>query len=313
MPVQQAAAADASQPTAVPATGWPHGLSAAEAARRLADEGANELPHERRRGTFSIALSVLREPMFLMLVAAGALYLAVGDPADALMLLGFVCVVMGITIVQERRTERSLEALRDLSSPRALVIRDGVQKRIAGVDVARGDVIVIVEGDRVAYHWTMLWPAAQGELKTIVGITLLRLADGKIVEDRYLSDYAKSEDTTEENKALIRRWVAARNANDLEAALQCWSAERQEWLRNAFGNFSRGFPDIHLEIEDLVAERDEVLMRVTLTGTHLGVWSEIAPTGKKVAWRFVDTYTIVDGKIASMLRVAPDLKAMLRA
>ena len=54
-------------------------------------------------------------------------------------------------------------------------------------------------------------------------------------------------------------------------------------------------------------------MRVTLTGTHLGVWSGVEPTGKKVEWRFVDTYTIKDGKIASMLRVAPDLKAMLRA
>ena len=65
------------------------------------------------------------------------------------MLLGFVFVVMGITIVQERRTERALEALRDLSSPRALVIRDGQQKRIAGREVVRGDMLVLAEGDRV--------------------------------------------------------------------------------------------------------------------------------------------------------------------
>jgi Ca2+-transporting ATPase len=65
------------------------------------------------------------------------------------MLLGFVFIVMGITLYQERKTERALEALRDLASPRALVIRDGVQKRIAGREVVRDDVIVVSEGDRV--------------------------------------------------------------------------------------------------------------------------------------------------------------------
>ena len=94
-------------------------------------------------------IEVVREPMFLMLVAAGALYLVMGSLGDALMLLGFVFVVMAITIVQERRTERALDALRDLSSPRALVIRGGIRRRIAGRDVARGDILVLSEGDRV--------------------------------------------------------------------------------------------------------------------------------------------------------------------
>ena len=129
--------------------GIPGGLSEAEAARRLRDEGANEIPSARNRGLLAIAREVLLEPMFLMLVAAGALYLSMGDLPDALMLLGFVFFVMAITIVQERRTERALDALRDLSSPRALVIRDGVRKRIAGCEVVRGDVVVISEGDRV--------------------------------------------------------------------------------------------------------------------------------------------------------------------
>jgi len=96
-----------------------------------------------------IGLEVAREPMFIMLIAAGSLYLLMGEPVDALMLLGFVFVVMTITIIQERRTERALEALRDLSSPRALVIRDGVHRRIAGREVTRGDLVVLSEGDRV--------------------------------------------------------------------------------------------------------------------------------------------------------------------
>ena len=125
------------------------GLSEDEALARLRAEGPNELPAERRRTLWAITFEVLRQPMFLMLVAAGSIYLAMGEPADALMLLGFVFVVMGITVVQERRTERALDALRDLSSPRALVIRGGGRRRIPGREVVRGDVLVLAEGDRV--------------------------------------------------------------------------------------------------------------------------------------------------------------------
>jgi Ca2+-transporting ATPase len=125
------------------------GLEPEQAEARLRQEGANELPTQRQRGMLAIALEVVREPMFLMLVAAGSLYLFMGEPTDAAMLLGFVVVVMAITIVQERRTERALDALRDLSSPRALVVRGGAHRRIPGREVVRGDVVVLAEGDRV--------------------------------------------------------------------------------------------------------------------------------------------------------------------
>jgi Ca2+-transporting ATPase len=125
------------------------GLSEAEAAERLKKEGYNELPSSKQRSIFSIAIGVIREPMFLLLVACGIIYLVLGDVQEALMLLGFVFVVMGITLYQERKTERALEALRDLSSPRAMVIRDRRQRRIAGREVVRGDVLLLAEGDRV--------------------------------------------------------------------------------------------------------------------------------------------------------------------
>jgi Ca2+-transporting ATPase len=125
------------------------GLSHAEALARLESDGMNELPASGQRDLFGIALEVIREPMFLLLVAAGAIYLLLGDVSDALMLLGFVCVVMAITIYQENKTERVLEALRDLTSPRALVIRDGIEQRIAGREVVRGDLLILSEGDRV--------------------------------------------------------------------------------------------------------------------------------------------------------------------
>lgn len=125
------------------------GLTGQEALLRLGRDGPNELPSHENRGLLTIGWEVVREPMFLLLVAAGSLYLLMGEPKDALLLLGFVFVVMGITIVQERKTEHALEALRDLSSPRALVIRDGKQLRIPGREVVLGDLLRVVEGDRV--------------------------------------------------------------------------------------------------------------------------------------------------------------------
>ena len=126
------------------------GLSASQARERLAAEGPNELPRPARRTPFRIALEVLREPMFVMLLAAGGLYLLLGDKAEALILLGFAGLSILITIVQEARTERTLEALRDLSAPRALVIRDGEALRIAGREVVTGDILVLDAGDRIA-------------------------------------------------------------------------------------------------------------------------------------------------------------------
>ena len=126
------------------------GLSSAEALARLAADGPNELGSQLRRTLPRIAAEVVREPMFLLLLSAGGIYLIMGDAHEAWILLGFVAVIMLVTILQESRTERALEALRDLSSPRALAIRDGRPVRIAGRDVVRGDLLLLAEGDRVA-------------------------------------------------------------------------------------------------------------------------------------------------------------------
>ncbi len=125
------------------------GLSAAEAAERLISEGYNELPSSGQRGLFALVFGIVREPMFLLLVACGVVYMVLGDLQEALMLLGFVFFVMALTLYQERKTEHALDALKDLSSPRALVVRDGAERRIAGREVVRGDILVISEGDRI--------------------------------------------------------------------------------------------------------------------------------------------------------------------
>lgn len=125
------------------------GLSASEAARRLRADGPNALPLRSRDRLSDLLREVLQQPMVLLLLACGGLYLALGDPRDALMLLGFVLVVVAITTVQKHRSERSLEALRELSSPRAMVVRDDQVLRIAGHELVCGDLVLLSEGDRI--------------------------------------------------------------------------------------------------------------------------------------------------------------------
>jgi len=132
------------------------GLTEQEAFERLAQDGYNELPSAKERTFLHILWEIVREPMFLLLIVCGGLYLALGNPKEALMLLGFVFVIIGITFYQEQKTERALEALRDLSSPRALVIREGKQRRIAGREVVRDDIALVSEGDRVPADATLL-------------------------------------------------------------------------------------------------------------------------------------------------------------
>lgn len=132
------------------------GLSEHDAAARFAAEGPNELPRQGKRTFLTIVLEVLREPMLALLVAGGIVYLALGDLAEALILIALAGFSVLITVVQESRSERALEALRDLASPRALVVRDGTRKRIPGREVVRGDLVVLAEGDRVpADGWVL--------------------------------------------------------------------------------------------------------------------------------------------------------------
>jgi Ca2+-transporting ATPase len=125
------------------------GLNAAEAARLLALDGPNALPDSQRRTLFAIVRETARDPMFLLLLAASSLYLVFGQLQEGLILLGFVLVTLGLTLYQEGKTERAIEALRDLTSPRARVIRDGEALRIAGREVVCGDLLLLAEGDRV--------------------------------------------------------------------------------------------------------------------------------------------------------------------
>ena len=125
------------------------GITSEEATRRLATDGPNELPTAKKRNLAQQAWEVVSQPMLLLLLGAGTVNFLLSEPLDGVILMSFVVIVIAISIYQEHKTENALAALRDLSSPRALVVRDGKQARIAGRDVVRGDVVVLTEGDRV--------------------------------------------------------------------------------------------------------------------------------------------------------------------
>jgi P-type Ca2+ transporter type 2C len=126
-----------------------NGLPSTTAIANLKRDGYNELLSTQARSLLSIAWDSIQDPIFLLLVGGGIIYWILGDLQEALILLGFVVFLAAIGFYQESKSEHALEALRDLSSPRALVIRDGKRKRIAGREVVRDDILMLAEGDRV--------------------------------------------------------------------------------------------------------------------------------------------------------------------
>ncbi|MDE1892495.1 MAG: HAD-IC family P-type ATPase [Betaproteobacteria bacterium] len=127
-----------------------HGLDQSTVDKRQRLEGFNDLHTVTKRTFFVITQEIIKEPMFLLLLGAGLIYFILGEIHESIALMGFVVIVIVITIIQERRTEEALAALRNLASPRALVVRDNQLIRIAGQEVVRGDILIITEGDRIA-------------------------------------------------------------------------------------------------------------------------------------------------------------------
>ncbi|KAJ4457213.1 ion-transporting P-type ATPase [Paratrimastix pyriformis] len=121
----------------------------AEVERLLAKDGWNELNTEKPKTLLSIIFGVLTEPMFLLLLGGAILYFILGEWKEAMMLLFFVLFIIALTIYEERKTENALAALKKLASPRSLVVRDKVAKRIPSRELVRGDIVGVYEGDRI--------------------------------------------------------------------------------------------------------------------------------------------------------------------
>ncbi len=181
----------ASQPP-VPEAGRVQGLSSAEALRRLASQGPNVLPQSDGRSGLRIMRSVLAEPMLLLLVGASTVHLLLGDPADAAILGVSVFLVVGLTFYQQYRSERALEALRELGNPMARVRRDGRILSLPSRDIVPGDVLLLSEGDRVPADARLLTDGAtagdqalQLDESLLTGESVaVRRASGMAAQDR---------------------------------------------------------------------------------------------------------------------------------
>jgi P-type Ca2+ transporter type 2C len=184
------------------------GLSEKEAAARLKAEGPNTLPQADRRTFVRIVHEMLREPMFALLLGAAVIYLALGDLKEAVVLGIFACTSVLIAVVQESRTERVLESLRDLTSPRALVICDGVEKRIAGAEVVRGGLVILAEGDRVPADATVLSAhdlQCDESLLTGEAVPVRKIASPGAPPARPVTHYRSWEETIRRTRG-IRGW-----------------------------------------------------------------------------------------------------------
>lgn len=133
-----------------------NGLTSSEAKRRQLSLGYNELPNREKKNLARIVFELITEPMIFLLLATVSIYFFLGDRNEALLLLLSVFGIIGIELYQNRKTEKSLEALRNLSSPISVVIRDGKQFTIPGRELVVGDIIILSEGSRVPSDATLI-------------------------------------------------------------------------------------------------------------------------------------------------------------
>ncbi|MFM0412246.1 cation-translocating P-type ATPase [Paraburkholderia dipogonis] len=125
------------------------GLSSAQVAEQRARFGRNVVDSTARRTWSRTLWEVLREPMFLLLLAASGIYFVLGDISEALTLLAFVMGIVFLTVFQSHRTAQVLDSLRELSAPRAQVLRDGQRQLVSAAELVPGDVVFVDEGARV--------------------------------------------------------------------------------------------------------------------------------------------------------------------
>lgn len=149
---------DASSPAPAPL----RGLAADEARRRLANAGPNAIDDREHAGLADLLRGIATEPMFVLLLVAAGLYLALGDLGEGLLLAFFALVTVGLTVFQERRSARALDALRELGVPQVRVIRDGRVQAIPARELVPGDLFLLGEGERIA---------ADGVLRDAVGLS----------------------------------------------------------------------------------------------------------------------------------------------
>ncbi|MFR1316526.1 MAG: calcium-transporting P-type ATPase, PMR1-type [Clostridium perfringens] len=123
-----------------------NGLSSNEALRRLEKYGKNKLETKKKKTLFKQFLSQLKDVMIYILIIAAIISAFLGEISDALIILLVIIINAVIGVIQESKAEKALDALKELSTPKALVKRDGSLKEILSEDIVPGDIVIIDAG-----------------------------------------------------------------------------------------------------------------------------------------------------------------------
>lgn len=125
------------------------GLTSEEVFKQRELYGRNELQSQKKESFLKKIIHILTEPMFLLLIVAATIYFFLGEPRDGAIMLVFVMVIIMIEIYQEWKTDKTLNALKDLSAPKIAVIRDGKRQIIYSAELVVNDIMLIEEGDKI--------------------------------------------------------------------------------------------------------------------------------------------------------------------
>ena len=136
------------------------GLSDIQVKNKIIQFGYNELLISKPKTIFKIALEIIKEPMFLLLISCGLLYIIIGDYREGLILLSATWVIIFITFYQYKKSERAMDALKQLAAPSALVIRNGCEFRISSRELVPDDIMILREGDRITADAVLLETAS---------------------------------------------------------------------------------------------------------------------------------------------------------
>ncbi|HEX6427042.1 MAG TPA: HAD-IC family P-type ATPase, partial [Niastella sp.] len=132
------------------------GLSETDIPFLLQQYGKNSFQLEKPRHLIHILADIIKEPMFILLMIACVIYFILGQPTEGIMMLVAICFVSAISLYQDARSTRALQALKQFTEPEVTVIRDGVKKTIHSEELVPGDVILLEEGNKVPADATVL-------------------------------------------------------------------------------------------------------------------------------------------------------------
>ncbi|WP_203364670.1 cation-translocating P-type ATPase [Bacillus sp. REN10] len=143
------------------------GLSSQEVQSRLKRDGYNEIEDKEKVPTWKLFLETFKDPMVVVLLAAAGIQIAIGEVVESMIIFLVLLINSVISVVQTRKAESSLEALRDMSAPTAKVIRDGIKQTVVAKELVQGDIVFLEAGDYVPADGRML---ESGSLKVNEGM-----------------------------------------------------------------------------------------------------------------------------------------------